>query len=58
MELEHDDEVLICAHPYDVSIHEPIPPTQEEEDEVSHFLFKILIIPCFMIQRRMKKGNL
>ena len=31
---------MICAPPSDEAIHEPIPPTQEEEDEVSHFPFQ------------------
>ena len=38
-DIKHDDEVSICAPPSDEAIHEPIPPTQEEEDEVSHFPF-------------------
>jgi hypothetical protein len=38
-DIKQDDEVSICAPPSDEAIHEPIPPTQEEENEVSHFPF-------------------
>jgi hypothetical protein len=41
MEPEQDDEVSICAPPSDEAIHEPFPPTQEEENEVSHFLLSL-----------------
>jgi hypothetical protein len=41
-DIKHDDEVSICAPPSDEAIHEPFPPTQEEEDEVSHFPFQVL----------------
>ena len=40
-DIKHDDEVLMCAPPSDEAIHEPIPPAQEEEDEVSHFPFQV-----------------
>ena len=39
-DIKHNDEVSICAPPSDEAIHEPIPPTREEEDEVSHFPFQ------------------
>ena len=42
MELEQDDEVSICAPPSDEAIHEPFPPAEEEENEVSHFPFQDL----------------
>jgi hypothetical protein len=31
----------MCAPPSDEAIQEPIPPAQEEEDEVSHFPFQV-----------------
>jgi hypothetical protein len=40
LEPEKDDEVLICTPPFVKSIHEHFPPTQEEENEVSHFPFQ------------------
>jgi hypothetical protein len=40
-DIKHNDEVSICAPPSDEAIHEPIPPTQEEEYEVSHFPFQV-----------------
>jgi hypothetical protein len=40
-DIKHDDEVLMCAPPSDEAIQEPIPPAQEEEDEVSHFPFQV-----------------
>jgi hypothetical protein len=40
-DIKHDDAVLMCAPPFDEAIHEPIPPTQGEEDEVSHFSFQV-----------------
>jgi hypothetical protein len=42
LEPEQDEEVSICAPPFDEAIHEPFPPTQEEENEVSHFPFQDL----------------
>jgi hypothetical protein len=39
--IKHDDEVSMCAHPYDEAIPNHIPPTQEEEDEVSHCHFQV-----------------
>jgi hypothetical protein len=39
LEPEQDDEVSICAPPSDEAIHKPFPPTQEEENEVSHLPF-------------------
>jgi hypothetical protein len=39
-DIKHDDEVLMCAPPSNEAIQEPIPPAQEEEDEVSHFPFQ------------------
>jgi hypothetical protein len=40
-DIKHDDEVLMCAPPSDEAIPNPIPPAQEEEDEVSHFPFQV-----------------
>jgi hypothetical protein len=40
-DIKHDDEVLMCAPPSDEAIPNPIFPTQEEEDEVSHFPFQV-----------------
>ena len=37
---EKNDEVSTCALPSDKEIHEPIPPTQQKEDEVSCFPFQ------------------
>ena len=39
-DIKHDDEVSMCSPPYDEAIHELVPPTQEEENEVSHFPFQ------------------
>jgi hypothetical protein len=39
-DIKHDNEVLMCAPPFDEAIEEPIPPAQEEEDKVSHFPFQ------------------
>jgi hypothetical protein len=36
-----DDGVLKCAPPSDEGSRNPIPPAQEEEDEVSHFPFQV-----------------
>jgi hypothetical protein len=47
----------MSAPPSDEAIQEPIPPAQEEEDEVSHFPFQFLMIPYSMIQKVKKKGN-
>ena len=41
LELVQDDEVSTCPPP-DEAIHEPFPPAQEEESEVSHFPFQNL----------------
>jgi hypothetical protein len=38
--IKHDDEVLMCAPPSDKAIQDPIPPAQEEENEVNHFPFQ------------------
>jgi hypothetical protein len=40
-DIKHDDEVLMSAPPSNEAIQEPIPPAQEEEDEVSHFPFQV-----------------
>ena len=40
LEPEQDDEVLTYYPLSDKSIHEPFPPTQEEENEVTHFPFQ------------------
>jgi hypothetical protein len=40
-DIKHNDEVLMCAPPFDEAIREPTPPVQEEEDEVSHFPFQV-----------------
>jgi hypothetical protein len=42
LEPEENDEVSMCAPPSDEAIHEPFPPAQEEENEVSHFPFQDL----------------
>jgi hypothetical protein len=39
--IKHDDEVLMCDPSATEAIHEHIPPTQEEEDEVSRFPFQV-----------------
>jgi hypothetical protein len=40
-DIKRDNEVLMCAPPFDESIRDPIPPAQKEEDEVSHFPFQV-----------------
>jgi hypothetical protein len=39
-DIKYDDKLFMCVPPSNESIQEPIPPAQEEEDEVSHFLFQ------------------
>jgi hypothetical protein len=41
-ETEQDDEVSTCPPLSDKAIHEPFPPAQKEENEVSHFPFQDL----------------
>jgi hypothetical protein len=40
-DVKQEDEMLMCAPPFDESIQDPIPPAQEEENEVNHFPFQI-----------------
>jgi hypothetical protein len=40
MEPKKNDELSSRAPPYDEPIHEPFPPTQQEENEVSFFPFQ------------------
>jgi hypothetical protein len=40
LEPKKNDEVSTCAPPYDEAIHEPFPPPQQEENEVSFFPFE------------------
>jgi hypothetical protein len=40
LEPKQNDEVSTCAPPSDKAIHEPFPPTQQEENEVSCFPFQ------------------
>jgi hypothetical protein len=40
-DIKHDDEVLMCAPPSDEAFQDPIPPAQEEENEVNHFPFQV-----------------
>jgi hypothetical protein len=40
-DIKHDVEVLMCAPSSNEAIQEPIPPAQEEEDEVGHFPFQV-----------------
>jgi hypothetical protein len=40
-DIKHDDEVLMCDPPSGKAIHKAIPPSQEEEDEVSQFPFQV-----------------
>jgi hypothetical protein len=42
LEPKQNDEASTCAPPSDEAIHEPFPPVQEEENEVSHFPFQDL----------------
>ena len=39
LEPKQNDEVSTCAPPSDKAIHEPFPPTQQQDDEVSCFPF-------------------
>jgi len=39
-DVNHEDEVLICAPPFDEAIQSHIPPTQEENNEVNNFPFQ------------------
>jgi hypothetical protein len=39
-EVNHEDEALVTAPPSDEAIQDPIPPAQDEENEVSHFHFQ------------------
>jgi hypothetical protein len=57
LEPEQDDEVSICAPPSDEAIHELFPLHKKKRMRLVTFLFRILIMPCFMIQRRKKKWN-
>jgi hypothetical protein len=41
-DIKHDDELFMCPPPSNETIQNPIFPTQEEEDEVSHFSFQDL----------------
>jgi hypothetical protein len=38
--IKHDDQELTCALPSDEAVHEPFPPTQQQNDEVSCFPFQ------------------
>jgi hypothetical protein len=40
MEPKQNDEVSTCAPPSDEAIHEPFPPAQQQDDEVSCFPFQ------------------
>jgi hypothetical protein len=40
LEPKQNDEVSTCAPPSDESFHEPFPPAQQKDDEVSCFLFQ------------------
>jgi hypothetical protein len=40
MKLNYEDEALVIAPPSDKSLQDPISPTQDEENEVSHFPFQ------------------
>jgi hypothetical protein len=55
LEPEQDDEVSICAPPSDEAIHEHFPPTQEEENEVSHFPFQDLDNALFYDSKKEEK---
>jgi hypothetical protein len=57
LEPEETDEVSMCTTPFDEAIHEPFPPAQEEENEVSHFPFQDLDNALFYDSRRKKKWN-
>jgi hypothetical protein len=39
-EAPHEDKVLVFAPPFDKVIQASIPPTQEEDNVVSHFPFQ------------------
>jgi len=54
-DIEHDDEVLMCLHPFDEAIQNSFFLAQEEEDEVSHFPFQFSDNTFSTIQRMKKK---
>jgi hypothetical protein len=56
-DIKHDDEVLMYAPPSDEAIQEPIPPAQEEEDEVSHFPFQVFDDTLFYNSEREEERN-
>jgi hypothetical protein len=56
-EVSYEDEALVTAPQSDEALQDLISPAQDEENEVSHFPFQILIIPYSMIQRVKEKWN-
>jgi hypothetical protein len=57
LEPKQNDEVSTCAPPSDEAVHEPFPPAQQKDDEVSCFPFQDLMTPCSMIQKVKEKWN-
>jgi hypothetical protein len=46
-DIKYNDEVLMCSPPSDEAIPNPIPPIQEEEDEIIHFPFHVFYDTLF-----------
>jgi hypothetical protein len=40
--VNYEDEALVTAPPSDEALQDPISPSQDEENEVSHFPFQFL----------------
>jgi hypothetical protein len=57
-DVNYEDEAPVTAPQSDEALQDPIPPAQDEENEVSHFPFSFLMIPCSMTQRVKKNGTL
>jgi hypothetical protein len=57
LEPKQNDEVSTCAPPSDKAIHKPFPLHNNKTMRLVAFLFRMLMIPCSMIQRVKEEWN-